>query len=436
MSGIEIGALACAGMLLLMFLRVHIASAMLLAGAVGYLSLAGWDPLMNYFKSAAYARFSVYDLSVIPLFLLMGQFATKGGMSRALLRGAHALVGQLRGGLAMAGIGASAGFGAICGSSLATAATIGQTALPEFKKAGYHPRLSGAALAAGGTLGILIPPSVPLVLYAILTEQNIGKLFIAAFIPGFLAVLGYLIVISIVARRHPEWAPTTPSMPLKERARALIDTWQALVVFVLVIGGIYSGFFTTNEAAAVGVLATGAFAWLGGGLKNGVFWNCLMDTAKTTGMLFFILIGADMFNVFLALSGMPAALAETVTSWKLEPMLVLLAVLVLYVLLGCVMDSISMLLLTMPIFFPMLMGLDFYGLTETQKAIWFGVIALSTVEMGLITPPVGMNVYVISSLSKDVPMSEVFKGIFPFLISDVVRIGLMLAFPAIVLYLL
>jgi tripartite ATP-independent transporter DctM subunit len=269
-----------------------------------------------------------------------------------------------------------------------------------------------------------------------LTEQNIGKLFLAAFIPGFLAVLGYLIVISIVARRNPQWAPLAAPMPFKERLKALVDTWQALVVFVLVIGGIYSGIFTTNEAASIGVLIAGAFAWFSGGLKDGVLWECLMDTAKTTGMLFFILLGADVFNVFLALSGMPAALAETVGSWQVSPMWVMLAVLALYIVLGCVMDSISMLLLTVPIFFPMLMGLDFYGMTETQKAIWFGVIALSTVEMGLITPPVGMNVYVISSLSKDVPMSEVFKGIFPFLISDLVRIGLMLAFPAIVLYLL
>ncbi len=434
MSGIEQGLLIGGLMLLLLALRVHIGMAMLLAGSVGYIWLAGFDTLMNYFKSAAYARYSIYDLSVVPLFLLMGQFATHGGLSRSLFRAGNALIGHWRGGMAMAAVGASAGFGAICGSSLATAATMGQVALPELRRHKYSGRLATAAIAAGGTLGILIPPSVPLVIYAIITEQNIAKLFVAAFIPGIIAALGYMVVIGIVARVDPIQAPAGVRHPFKERLFALAGTWPVLLIFTAVIGGIYGGIFTPTEAASIGVLATAYVAWKTGGLKGHGFLECMYGAAQATAMIFFILLGADVMNVFLALTQLPAELAKWVTGMGLSPLLVLFTIIIIYLVLGCIMDSLSMILLTIPIFFPIIMGTDFWGLDEQSKAIWFGILSLMVVEVGLITPPVGLNVYVISSMAKDVPMSETFKGIIPFLVSDVLRITLLVFFPSIALF--
>ena len=275
MTGIEWGALMFGLMLLLLAARMHIGMAMLLAGSVGYVMVAGVGPLMSYFKTGAYARFSVYDLSVVPLFLLMGQFATQGGLSRALFQAGNTFIGHWRGGMAMAGVTACAGFGAICGSSLATAATMGQVALPELKAHGYSGRFATATLAVGGTLGILIPPSVPLVIYAILTEQNIAKLFLAAFVPGILAALGYVVVISLVARLSPSDAPAGPRHAWSERLRALIDTWPVLLIFLVVIGGIYGGLFTPTEAAAIGCVATAVVAWRSGGLDKKGFLACM-----------------------------------------------------------------------------------------------------------------------------------------------------------------
>lgn len=433
MSGTEQGLLIGGLMLLLLALRVHIGSAMLVAGSLGYAWIAGIDPLLNYFKSAAYARYSIYDLSVVPLFLLMGQFATHGGLSRALFLAGNAMIGHWRGGMAMAGVTACAGFGAICGSSLATAATMGQVALPELRRHHYSPRLAAAALAAGGTLGILIPPSVPLVIYAILTEQNIAKLFVAAFIPGLLAALGYLIVISLIARRHPQDAPAGQKASGRERLAALVATWPVMLIFVMVIGGIYGGYFTPTEAASVGVLATAFAAWKSGGLKGEGFLACVYGTAKATGMIFFILLGADVLNVFLALTQMPAELAQWVIGLDLPPLAILFTLIALYLMLGCIMDSLSMLMLTIPIFFPIVMGTDYWDLGMEEKAIWFGILALMVVEIGLITPPVGMNVYIIGSMTREVSMQEIFRAILPFLASDLVRILLVVFVPAIAL---
>jgi len=436
MSGIEQGALIGSLMLLLLALRVHIAMAMLLAGSIGYVWLSGSATLLNYFKHAAYARYSVYDLSVVPLFLLMGQFATHGGLSRSLFRAGNALIGHWRGGMAMAAVGACAGFGAICGSSLATAATMGQVALPELRRHGYSGRLATAAIAAGGTLGILIPPSVPLVIYAIITEQNIAKLFFAAFVPGIIAALGYMVAIGVMARINPSDAPAGERLRLTERLIALVDVWPVLLIFTAVIGGIYGGFFTPTEAASIGVLATGYVAWKSGGLKQHGFLSCMYGAAQATAMIFLILLGADVMNVFLALTQLPAELAKWVTGMNLSPLLVLFTIIVIYLVLGCIMDSLSMILLTIPIFFPIIMGTDFWGLNEESKAIWFGILSLMVVEVGLITPPVGLNVYVISSMAKDVPMRETFIGIVPFLCSDLLRITLLVFFPSISLFVL
>ncbi len=433
LTGIELGGLMFAFMLVLLALRVHIGVAMLLTGSVGYTMVAGLDPLLNYFKGAAYARYSIYDLSVVPLFLLMGQFATHGGLSKALFKAGNAMIGHWRGGMAMGAVTACAGFGAICGSSLATAATMGQVALPELKKHGYSERLSAAAIAAGGTLGILIPPSVPLVIYAIITEQNIAKMFLAAFIPGLLAAVGYMIVISIIARISPEDAPRGVRFTWMQRLQALSETWPVILIFIVVIGGIYGGIFTPTEAASIGTLATAIVAWTSGGLKGRGFLDCLYGAAGATGMIFLILLGADILNVFLALTQVHTELANWVVGLNWPPLGVLAVIIIIYLILGCIMDSLSMILLTIPIFFPIIMGIDLWGLGADDKAIWFGILALMVVEVGLITPPVGMNVFIISAMVKHVPMKEIFKTILPFLASDFVRIALLVFFPSIAL---
>lgn len=436
MSGIAIGGLIFAALLVLLVVRVPIGVAMFSVGAAGYFWLTGAEPalLLNFLKNLAYARLSNYDIVVIPLFLLMGQFATHGGLSRALFRFVEAFMGHWRGGVAMASVGACAGFGAICGSSLATAATMGQVALPQLKRFGYSGALATGCLAAGGTLGIMIPPSVPLVIYAILTQESIGKLFMAAVLPGIVAMTGYMIVIALIVRLKPGSGPAGPRADWSERLRALAAVAPVLAVFAVVIVGIYGGWANPTEAAAIGAAACGVLAVVSGGLR----WQGLIDsalgTAQATAMIYLVLLGADMLNATLALSQMPVELADWVKASGLAPMLVLIAILLIYVFLGCVMDSLAMILLTIPIFYPMVMGLDF-GLADADKSIWFGILALMVVEIGLVHPPVGMNVFIINRLAKDVPLVETFKGVMPFLASDFIRIGLLLAFPALSLVL-
>ncbi|MCK9259629.1 MAG: TRAP transporter large permease [Azoarcus sp.] len=432
MSGTSIGLVMGLAMMAMLALRVQIGVAMFLTGSAGYIWVSGWDPLIAYLKNAPYGRFSLYDLSVVPLFLLMGQFATHGGLSRALFKAGNAFIGHWRGGMAMAGVASCAGFGAICGSSLATAATMSHVVLPELKRHQYKPGLAAGSLAAGGTLGILIPPSVPLVIYAILAEQNIAKLFLAAFVPGVLAAMGYMLVIAIVTRVDPAaGGPGTPKHSWAERLVTLMETWPVLLIFLVVIGGIYGGVFTPTEAASVGVLATGIAAWRSGGLKGPAFLECLYGTAKGTGMMFLILLGADMLNSFMAVSQMPQEAAAWVQEMGFGPFTVLLAIIVIYMLLGCVMDSLSMILLTVPIFLPIVLGMEYWGLGLEDKAIWFGMVALVVMEIGLITPPVGMNVYIINGIAKDIPMATIFRGVMPFLASDILRIFLLVFFPSI-----
>ncbi|MEX0923976.1 MAG: TRAP transporter large permease [Rhodovibrionaceae bacterium] len=433
MSGIELGLLSFPVLIALIFLRVPIGLAMLMVGFFGVWLVTGSErPVLAQLKSLPYDTFSNYSLSIVPLFLLMGQFATRGGLSKRLFAAAETWLGHRRGGVAMAAVGACGAFGAICGSSLATAATMGQVALPELRRSGYSGALSTGCLAAGGTLGILIPPSVILVIYAILAEQNIAKLFIAAFVPGILAVLGYMLAIAIYVRIFPDAAGQRERSASEERWRALLAVWPVLAIFLLVIGGIYAGWFTPTEGAAVGAAGTGLVAYVNGGLDWKGLREAILATAVSTGMIFFILLGAAVFNSFLAFSQLPQEAARFVTESGFSPWLVLALILLCYMIFGCVMDSLSMILLTIPIFFPVIMALDF-GLDPESTALWFGILVLIVVEVGLITPPVGMNLFVINSMAGDIPISQTYRGALPFILSDFLRVAILVLFPGIAL---
>ncbi|BAN47372.1 TRAP transporter large permease [Metapseudomonas resinovorans] len=438
MSGLSLGLLALAATFTLLVLRVHIGLTMMVGGALCFLAVNDGDfsALLFSLNNLAWSRLSNYDLAVIPLFVLMGQFATHGGLSKAIFRCAAAFVGHLRGGLGMSAIGACAGFGAICGSSLATSATMSQVALPELRRHNYSGRLATATVAAGGTLGILIPPSVPLIIYAVLTQESIAKLFVAAVVPGLLAALGYLVVVRLMVAREPEGHRHSEPASAGERFKALLQVLPVLGVFLVVIVGIYGGWANPTEAASIGAAACGLLALLQGGLDWSGLRASLLGTAETTAMIFLVLLGADLLNAGLALTQMPTELAEWVQASGLAPMLVLCSILLLYLLLGCVMDSLAMILLTIPIFYPVVMGLDFYGMSEVQKSIWFGILALMVVEIGLIHPPLGMNLFIVNKVARDVPYLETAKGVLPFLASDLLRIVLLVAFPGICLWLL
>ena len=435
MTPIALTILIFAIMLVLMTVRTPIAISMFVAGTVGYILQAGWLPLANFLNAQAFARFASYDLSVIPLFILMGNFATQGGISRALFEFASAVMSRFRGGLAMAAVLACAAFGAICGSSVATAATITSVALPEMRRHGYSGRLATGTLAAGGTLGILIPPSVPLVIYAILAEQNIAKLFAAAMLPGVIAMLGYMIAIAIYVRLVPGHAPVHDDADAPRLSWSLVGgVGPIAAIFVIVFGGIYTGKFTPTEGAAVGAAAT----FIAAVAKREITWTgfkqCFYSTAESSAMIFLIFLGADLMNAALALTQVPAQLAGVVNSWGLSPVMVVIAIMLFYVVLGSVMDELSMILLTIPIFFPMIMGLDF-GMPKESVAIWFGIMVLMTVGFGMLAPPVGLNVYIVNGMAKDIPIAESYRGVMPFLISDTLRTALLVAFPPISLWL-
>lgn len=429
----------------LIAIRMPIAYAMILVGGIGIMLVNGPALVLNQLKTLAYGQFTIYDLSVVPMFILMGALASRAGLSQALFRAANAWLGWLRGGTAMAAIAACAGFGAVCGSSLATASTMGKVALPELKRYRYSGALATGSLAAGGVLGILIPPSVVLIIYAILVEANIVTMFAAALLPGILAVLLFILTIAIYVLIRPDSGPKGGSGTREEFVAATIGMIPVVLIFGIVLGGIYGGFFNPTPAAAVGV----ALVWIYGAVKGEIrlpdMIGSLKETASTTGMIYLILLGAELMKIFMSRIGLPQATAQWILESGMAPMTVMLLLLLALIALGCLMDSLSMILLVIPFFWPVLIDLNGgiyqgaegagFGMSTEDLKIWFGILALIVVELGLITPPVGMNVFVISAMARDTPMIETFKGVLPFFGAELVRVAILLAFPALTLWL-
>ncbi|MEQ5855259.1 TRAP transporter large permease [Halomonas sp. EF61] len=418
-----------AALLALAFLRVPLAFAMGIVGTLGFYFLTG-NPMAAESMAARRVVDTAmdYGLSVIPLFILMGNFVSHAGLSDALFRASNGFLGHRKGGQAMATIVACGGFSAICGSSLATAATMGRVAMPQMRKYGYKDSLASASIAAGGTLGILIPPSVMLVIYGILTETSIRELFAAGFIPGMLGILLYLAAVKWVMWRDPSAGPAGEVVPWRERWAALKSVGSTLALFVLVIGGIYLGVFTPTEAAGIGAMGAFVIALLRRALTFSLLLEVLRDTVRTTAMLFAVVLTALIFANFINRAGLPNDLLAFVNGLQLSPFLVILVILAIYVALGCVFESMSMLLLTVPVFFPVVAGLGF-------DLVWFGILVVIVIEISLITPPVGMNVFVLRAVLPDVTTGTIFRGVTPFWVAGMVRALLVLVFPGIVLFL-
>jgi len=428
MSAPVIGVIGLVGLLGLIGLRVPVAIAMGVVGICGGVALNGWLGLGFILGAQPFTATSGYSLSVIPLFVLMGAFASRAGLSAALYQSLNELIGHWRGGLASATIGACALFGAVCGSSLATAATMARVAVPEMTRIGYDQRLTSGALAAGGTLGILIPPSIIMVIYALLTEQSIGQMFLAGMIPGVLAAALYMVAIYVTVRLKPERAPQRPRPDRRDLGKAFRQMLPILGLFALVMGGIYARIFSPTEAAGVGAFGAIALAALRGALTRKVVIEALTETASTTGMLFMILIGTSVLQYFIETSTLPTVLIGWVNALGLAPIGVVIVILVIYIILGCFLDSLSMMLITLPIVFPLVTSLGY-------DPIWFGVLVVSVVEIGMITPPLGINLYVIAASVSGLRFETVAVGVLPFLMADLVRVVLLVMIPALSLFL-
>jgi len=425
MTEASIGLLA---MLILAFARVPLAIAMGLVGFAGLWWMRGLNPALASVTSTVYEAGFEYTLSVVPLFILMGNFVTRAGMSRELYRAAFTLVGHFRGGLAMATVMACAGFGSVCGSSIATAATMTKVAYPSMKEHGYSGELAAGAIAAGGTLGILIPPSTILVIYGLVTETSIGKLFAAGMIPGLLAVALMCLTISIVTWRNPSSGPAAERSSWSERMDAMKDVWAVAVLFLLVMGGIYGGVFTTTEGAGIGAFGAFIIALLRRSLNWSVTLDILVESARTTGMLFMILVGALVFANFVNFTTLPSDLKNLVSTHNISPLAVMIAICAIYIVLGAAMEELSMVLLTLPVFFPLVVSLGF-------DPVWFGIVIVLVVMIGLISPPVGMNMFVVRNMLPELSTATIFKGVMPFVYTLVVVLALLVAFPQIALFL-
>lgn len=410
------------------FLRVPLAVAMMISGAVGLGLMRGWTPAFAGVSQVVFETGFAYVLSVIPLFVLMGNFVTRAGMARELYSAANAFVGHRKGGLAMASIIASGGFGAICGSSIATAATMTKVAFPEMRKHGYKDTLATGAIASGGTLGILIPPSTIMVIYGIITETNIGEMFVAGILPGIVAITMLCLAVVFVTWRDPEAGPPAERQTWGQRLTALRNIWAVVLLFALVIGGIYGGVFTATEGAGVGASGAFLFALARRTLTLKVLLEILVESARTTAMLFTILIGAMIFTNFINFTSMPTDLRDWVVGISPSPIMVILLMMAIYLALGMVMEELAIVLLTIPVFFPIVIGLGF-------DPVWFGILIITVVEIGMISPPVGLNLFVINSLLKDVKLSTIYSGVWPFVIADVLRLGILIAIPGLSLWL-
>ena len=417
-----------AAVLLLAFMRMPLGIALGLVGVIGFGELSGYRAAMSNASRLVIDAGQSYGLSVVPLFILMGLMVERGGMAKELYRAAFSFLGHRRGGLAMSTICACGMFSAICGSSLATAATMSKVAMPEMRRYKYHDGLATASIAAGGTLGILIPPSVILVIYGLITNASVGKLFIAGVLPGLIGVLFYLMAVMYVVSRNPDAGPAGEKSNWKERLIALRDVWTTLGLFIFVIGGIYVGAFTPTEAAGMGAAGSIVIAWWRGALSWTVLMDVARETALTTAKLFMVVFGAMIFSNFVNRAGLPDGLLEIVNSFDVSPLGVIFIILAIYLVLGCVFESLSMILLTVPIFAPVVEALGF-------DLVWFGILVVVATEISLITPPIGLNVFVLKGVLKDVPVSTIFKGVTPFWIADIFRLLLLALIPAIALYL-
>lgn len=415
-------------LLFILFSRMPISFGMGFMGFIGFAYLVGIGPALGLLKTVPYTTFASHSLSVIPLFILMGAFSFSAGISKDLYEAVYKWLGNLRGGLAMATVGACACFASISGSSMATAATMGTVALPEMKKYKYDLALATGSVAAGGSMGILIPPSVILIIYGIITEQSIGKLFLAGFIPGVMEAFFYMLVIAVLTKFNPSLGPRGPKTSFMEKLSALSKTWEVFVLFLVVIGGIYLGVFTPTEAAGIGAFGAFGFALMKRRLTWGVFKKSLSDTIRTTVMVFAIILGAMLLGYFLTVTRIPFDLAGFVAGLPVNRYIILALILFVFLALGCVIDTMAIVLLTVPIFFPLIVNLGF-------DPIWFGILVVRTTEMGLITPPVGLNVFIIKGVARDVPIGTIFRGIFPFLFADLCQVVLLIAIPQLSLFL-
>ncbi len=412
----------------LMLLRVPVGMAMGLVGVGGFAYLAGGTPALKIVGHTSMRSVTDWNFAVVPLFLLMGSFATTSGMSRELFRAANAYLGHLRGGLGIATIAACGGFSAICGSSVATAATFSRVAYPEMRRYNYPESFATGVIAAGGTLGIMIPPSTVLAVYGIITEQDIGKLFIAGVVPGIVAVLMYMGTISLIGRLQPGYLPAGKRAGWGERLASTRDVWATLLLFLFVIGGIYGGVFTPTEAAGMGAAGAFIIGIVRRRLGRAEVVQSLLEATRTTAAVFTVLIGALLFGYFLTITQVPQKVTEFLTGLGIGRYGILALIMIMYLVLGCLMDALAMIILTVPIVFPVIKELGF-------DPIWFGIIIVMVAELGLMHPPVGMNIFVIKSVVEDVKISTIFRGVLPFIVTDILRLILLIAFPVLALWL-
>jgi tripartite ATP-independent transporter DctM subunit len=427
MSPTVTGMIGIGVLLIVLFSKIPIGPGMALVGFAGFAYITGMGPALGVLRQVPFEMFSEYNLTVVPLFILMGAFSMTAGLSEDLYRVAYRWLGHLKGGLSMATVGACAFFAAISGSSVATAATMATVALPEMRRYSYAPSLATGSIAAGGSIGILIPPSVILIIYGVIAQQSIGKLFLAGFIPGVLEAVFYIFTIVVLVQINPQLGPRGPQTNLRDKMTSLVRVWEVVLLFVCVIGGIYAGIFTPTEAAGVGSFGAFVFALIKKKLTILNFKNSLVDTIRNTGMVFIIIMGAMMLGYFLSITRLPFEMASLIAELPVNRYIILVLILLLFAMLGCIMDSMAIVLLTVPIFFPVILRLNF-------DPIWFGILVVRVTEMGLITPPVGINVYIIKGISNE-PMGTIFRGVLPFIMADILHIALLMAVPQISLFL-